>query len=300
VKLLAPALVPWVFLAACGAAPAPAGPSPGPEPKATSSIDAAPTVIPAERWEPNTLFPEGEGAIPGKVTGVLWLRGLFDDPAPPLPPMYMFSFDGRPSMEVLFLDEKGGTAHYAGKGRGANGGDSDLVRSLRPGDPNPYSLAQNTHLVELEISRGKGYDTHTGSLVATGVRIDDALSPVPVEPLLAGARALFEKTLKDQGHGALLVTRHKLSSHPTWLRDEKALKIRFFLQATPPGARTTSCAPCAPGNDACPCSVEAKELAASYRFDGQGKLVEHLLYAPRDTEVSVTNDRIDCFTNPCK
>jgi hypothetical protein len=299
VKLLARALVSLALLAGCGASPAPAGPAPVAETPLAKSVETNPTVIPADGWEPMELFPEGQGPIPGKVTGVLWLRGLFDDPAPPKPPVYVFSFDGRPSMEVLFLDEISGTAHYAGKGRGANGGDSDEVRALSPGDSNPHSLSAKTHLVELEISRGKGYDQHSTSIIATGVRIEDNLSAAPIEPLLSGARALFEKTLNDQGHGELLTSPHTLRAHPTWLRDEKAFKIRFFLQATPPGARVKSCAPCAPDNDQCPCSVEAKAVAASYRFNTAGKLVEHILYAPRDWGVSVAGGKIDCFTSPC-
>jgi hypothetical protein len=239
------------------------------------------------------------------VQGLLWTSGLAEKPAPAntgtrpayLPPEgeYVFSFDGQVGEPVAFV-ALDGQSTFVGKGKGERGGDTEKLKMLHPGVANAWNLTAAAHIVELEVSRGRGRaalpPATTSNLVVSKVRIlDERAFAGSVAAVISWAALDFESVVREKGQAALFDSLYHLSVHPTWFRSRRQLVIRFVLRAMGREPRPLQCAPCMPNHD-CACAYTGVALAGEYAFDARSRLIRRTFYLPHPRDLTVLGGQI--------
>lgn len=255
--------------------------------------------------------------LPGVVTGLLWsvayANGTSDcrTVAPGGRSEYMFSRDQEPAYALYFPSQgegynflrdwqvplpDGGIVRYDAAMLGAQTGARHCMRAC-------------AHLATLEVNDGRGgRGVH---FVATAVAIVDADVALDLPAALDDLRARFADAQRD-GERELrrryddarrevpdVALGDRLDGpirvEPTWLVDAAALEVLVWRDAQVSGERRTGTetvppADCPPGS---PCAYRESgtfdifsvatirsEVAARYRVDRSGVLIEETLYAP--------------------
>lgn len=292
-----------------GGAPKATAPSPGPRHSVSTaavfSPSSTPPVVERGDWEIAALEPPGRSAVPGTVQGLLWASGLAEKHGPansgtspanlPREGDYVFSFDGQVGEPVAFV-ALDGQSTFVGKGKGARGGDTEKVETLRPGAANDWSLTATAHIVELEVSRRRGRAAlppgSTSNLIASKVRVlDERAFAGSVAAVMSWAARDFEGIVREKGQGALFDGLYRLSVHPTWFSKRRQLAIRFVLRAMGREPRPLQCAPCIPHRD-CACAYSGVVLAGEYAFDARSRLILRAFYPPRPQDLTVLGGQI--------
>lgn len=253
----------------------------------------------------SALEPPGRVAVPGTVQGLLWTSGLAEKRGPADPGTrpagqpregdYVFSFDGQVGEPVSFIAPDGQST-YVGKGKGERGGDIEKLKPLRPGADNDWKLTAAAHIVELEVSRGRGRGAlppgSISSLVVSKVRLLDRRAfSGSVAAVVAWAARDFEGMVREKGQAALFDSLYRLSVHPTWFRARRQLAIRFVLRAMGAEARPLQCAPCM-ANHPCACGYTGVAVAGEYTFDARARLLQRTYHPPRRQDLTVLGGQI--------
>jgi hypothetical protein len=264
-----------------------------------------PPLVERSDWEISALEPPGRIAVPATVQGLLWTSGLAEkrgpansgaSPANPAPEgNYVFSFDGQVGEPVAFV-ALDGPATFVGKGKGERGGDTERLKTLRPGVANDWKLTAAAHIVDVEVSRRRGRAAlpagSTSNLVVSKVRVlDERAFAGSVADVISWAARDFEDMVREKGQAALFDTVYRLSVHPTWFRNRRQLVIRFVLRAMGREARPLQCAPCIPYRP-CACAYTGVALAGEYTFDAKSRLILRTFYLPHPQDLTVLGGQI--------
>jgi len=264
-----------------------------------------PPVVDRNDWALSALEPPGRLAVPGTVQGLLWTAGLAGRPGPAtagagagMPARganYVFSFDGQLEEPVAFIVPDGQPT-FVGKGKGARGGDIEMLKALRPGVANDWKLSAAAHIVELEVRRGRGREAlppaSTSSLVVSKVRVvDERTFTGPIASVIAWAARDFDGVVREKGQAALFDGVYRLDVRPTWFRNRKQLVIRFVLRAMGREAHPLQCAPCIAGR-ACACAFTGVALGGEYAFDARARLISRAYFLPRPQDLTVLGGEI--------
>lgn len=274
------------------------------------------------------LRPPGDRVdLPGVTKGLLWTgayaEGAEDchSPAPGTRTAYSFSRERDPSYALYFPSK--GEGHNFLRDWQLTLADGSILRQdaamFGPQD-SARCLRACAHLAIVEVNGGRGgRGIH---FVATAVTVIDSLAPLAIPEVIADLRARFIATqaaeqdelrrLYDEARDQLRKVPvgprvdGPIRIEPTWINDPAALEVFVWRDARAAGERhtgreTVPQADCPPGS---PCAYRdsgtfdifeaaeiRSEVAARYRVDRDGVLVEETLYSPRMQELSSTSRR---------
>lgn len=270
-------------------------------------------------WDgvPGLRSPGVHANLPGVVTGLLWsvayAAGADDcrDVPPSIPVGYRFTHERGP----------GYAPYFPSRGEGDNflrdwqvplpdGGIARYDAAMFGPRTGAHCLRACAHLATLEVNGGRGgRGLH---FVATAVTVVDDLAPLVIPNVLADLRARFAAScqaeepalqrLYDDARGqypqisAGPRVDGTIRVEPTWIVDAAALEVLVWREGQVVGERRTRTETVPPANCVYPqpCAYRdagtfdlfetlkiRSEVAARYRVDRNGLLVEETLYAPR-------------------